>query len=257
MSFFNFFFLYRITGNIKSALEMTNELLKLEPNHERALGNKRYYESELDRQKRESADRLLRGDDGSPELDAVEMEKSHLTGAYDTTERRLYEALCRNDIVPDASVVSKLKCRYQSTNSPFLRIAPFKLEEASLKPYIVIYHDVMQDNEIELLKKMAKPRFRRATVQNHKTGALEVANYRISKSSWLQNHEHRIVANVAKRVEDMTGLTTSTAEELQVVNYGIGGHYEPHFDFARREERNAFQSLGTGNRIATVLFYVS
>lgn len=31
----------------------------------------------------------------------------------------------------------------------------------------------------------------------------------------------------------MTGLTTDTAEELQVVNYGIGGHYEPHFDFAR------------------------
>lgn len=31
----------------------------------------------------------------------------------------------------------------------------------------------------------------------------------------------------------MTGLSTDTAEELQVVNYGIGGHYEPHFDFAR------------------------
>lgn len=34
----------------------------------------------------------------------------------------------------------------------------------------------------------------------------------------------------------MTGLTMSTAEELQVVNYGIGGHYEPHFDFARVSE---------------------
>lgn len=62
---------------------------------------------------------------------------------------------------------------------------------------------------------------------------------------------------VSQRVEDMTGLTVSSAEELQVVNYGIGGHYEPHFDFARREEVNAFKSLGTGNRIATVLFYVS
>lgn len=31
----------------------------------------------------------------------------------------------------------------------------------------------------------------------------------------------------------MTGLNTETAEELQVVNYGVGGHYDPHYDFAR------------------------
>lgn len=42
-----------------------------------------------------------------------------------------------------------------------------------------------------------------------------------------------------------------------MVNYGIGGHYEPHYDFARSEETNAFKHLGTGNRIATLLFYVS
>lgn len=71
--------------------------------------------------------------------------------------------------------------------------------------------------------------FRRATVQNHKTGELEVANYRISKSAWLKDEDHEIVRTIGKRVEDMTSLTVSTAEELQVVNYGIGGHYEPHF----------------------------
>lgn len=99
--------------------------------------------------------------------------------------------------------------------------------------------------------------FRRATVQNHKTGELEVANYRISKSSWLKDEDHAVIKDVTSRVEAMTGLTMKTAEDLQVVNYGIGGHYEPHFDFARKEEKNAFKSLGTGNRIATVLFYVS
>jgi prolyl 4-hydroxylase len=38
---------------------------------------------------------------------------------------------------------------------------------------------------------------------------------------------------VSRRVGDITGLDMDTAEELQVVNYGIGGHYEPHFDHAR------------------------
>lgn len=75
--------------------------------------------------------------------------------------------------------------------------------------------------------------FRRATVQNSETGELEVAQYRISKSAWLKEHEHKHVADVSQRITDMTGLTMDTAEELQVVNYGIGGHYEPHFDFAR------------------------
>lgn len=53
----------------------------------------------------------------------------------------------------------------------------------------------------------------------------------------------------------MSGLTTASAEELQVVNYGIGGHYEPHYDFAFPHE-DVFENLGTGNRIATILFYV-
>lgn len=70
-------------------------------------------------------------------------------------------------------------------------------------------------------------------MQNYKTGELEFADYRISKSAWLKEHEDDVVENVAKRVEAMTGLTTETAEELQVVNYGVGGHYDPHYDFAR------------------------
>lgn len=54
--------------------------------------------------------------------------------------------------------MAELKCRYITENSPFLKIAPLKLEEASLKPYIVVYHDVMYDKEIEFIEQTAKPR---------------------------------------------------------------------------------------------------
>ncbi|XP_045898830.1 prolyl 4-hydroxylase subunit alpha-1-like, partial [Micropterus dolomieu] len=44
---------------------------------------------------------------------------------------------------------------------------------------------------------------------------------------------------------------------VQVANYGVGGQYEPHFDFGRKDEPDAFEELGTGNRIATWLLYMS
>lgn len=240
-------------GNIRSALDLTNQLLELAPNHERATGNKAYYEKQLSAG---NDDKMLRGDDGSPELDQYPLDEAGVA-KYTHHERENYEKLCRGEVKMDPKELAQLKCRYVTNKSPFLKIAPLKLEEAKLKPYIVIYHDVIYDREIEEIKQMAKPRFRRATVQNSKTGELEVATYRISKSAWLKDEDHEIVHTIGQRIEDMTGLTVKTAEDLQVANYGIGGHYEPHFDFARREEKEAFKSLGTGNRIATVLFYIS
>lgn len=52
----------------------------------------------------------------------------------------------------------------------------------------------------------------------------------------------------------MTGLTQKTAEPLQIQNYGIGGHYAPHWDHRIKRDK---QMEGHGNRIATVLLYVS
>lgn len=44
---------------------MTNELLQLIPNHERAFGNKLYYEKEL---KELSTKKKVKGDDGTDEI---------------------------------------------------------------------------------------------------------------------------------------------------------------------------------------------
>lgn len=217
-------------GNVQSALEMTNELLDMVPDHQRARGNKYYYEKELAKITEKS---ILRGDDGSSDVPvdkSLEFQHSSLGPyTYDLPERKLYELACRGELKQDDEFLSTLTCRYVENDVPFLKIAPLKLEEVSHDPFIVVYHEVMFDSEIEIIKRMAKPRFKRATVQNHKTGELEVAHYRISKSAWLKDEEHEVVRNIVQRTADMTGLTMETSEELQVVNYGIGGHYEPHY----------------------------
>ncbi|XP_043654748.1 prolyl 4-hydroxylase subunit alpha-1 [Drosophila teissieri] len=242
-------------GNIESALSMTNELLQLLPHHERANGNKRFYEKEIAQQLQLSK---MKGDDGTDEMPKSDLPVAKSDPAiFDMTERRAYEMLCRGELKPSPSELRPLRCRYVTNGVPFLRLGPLKLEEAHADPYIVVYHDAMYDSEIDVIKRMARPRFRRATVQNSVTGALETANYRISKSAWLKTHEDRVIGTVVQRTADMTGLDMDSAEELQVVNYGIGGHYEPHFDFARKEEERAFEGLNLGNRIATVLFYMS
>lgn len=74
------------------------------------------------------------------------------------TERERYEMLCRGEIEIPPSELKDLRCRYVDRGIPFLKIAPFKEEEAYLDPRIVVYHDVINDEEIETIKRMAQPR---------------------------------------------------------------------------------------------------
>lgn len=74
------------------------------------------------------------------------------------TERERYEMLCRGEVTIPPELQKNLKCRYVDRGIPFLKIAPFKEEEAYLDPRIVVYHNVIYDDEIETIKRMAQPR---------------------------------------------------------------------------------------------------
>uniref|UniRef100_A0A8P4GHD8 procollagen-proline 4-dioxygenase n=1 Tax=Dicentrarchus labrax TaxID=13489 RepID=A0A8P4GHD8_DICLA len=220
-----------------------------DPTHQRANGNLKYFEYQLAKQQK--------AEERGEEEEEAKQKKSQPDDYL--PERKKYEQLCRGEglrMTPRRQ--SRLFCRYYDNHRhPKYVIAPVKQEDEWDRPRIVRYHDIVSDKEMEKVKELAKPRLRRATVHDPQTGKLTTAHYRVSKSAWLGAFEHPVVDKINQRIEDITGLDVTTAEDLQVANYGVGGQYEPHFDFGRKDEPDAFEELGTGNRIATWLLYMS
>ncbi|XP_039934242.1 prolyl 4-hydroxylase subunit alpha-2 isoform X3 [Hirundo rustica] len=228
-------------GDLHRAMELTRRLISLDSTHERAGSNLRYFEKLLEKEREEKKEK-----ENSVNKTVTTTEAVVQSGAYERPldylpERDIYEALCRGEGVKMTPRRQKrLFCRYHDGNrNPHLLIAPFKEEDEWDSPHIVRYYDVMSDEEIEKIKQLAKPRLARATVRDPKTGVLTVASYRVSKSSWLEEDDDPVVAKVNQRMQQITGLTVKTAELLQVANYGMGGQYEPHFDFSRMSDVEA------------------
>lgn len=63
-----------------------------------------------------------------------------------------YKKLCQNQLHPLPAAQAALQCRHLTNDIPFLLIGPLKIEEASLDPYIVTFHDVLYDAEIQYIK---------------------------------------------------------------------------------------------------------
>ncbi|XP_063291398.1 prolyl 4-hydroxylase subunit alpha-1 isoform X3 [Pelobates fuscus] len=235
-------------GDLDKALMLTKRLLFLDPEHQRGNGNLKYFEYIMAKEGNKTG-----VSDGAETKARKGRPRDHLP------ERQKYEMLCRGEGVKMTPRRQKrLFCRYFDGNrSPTFVLSPTKQEDEWDKPRIVRYHDIISDDEIAKVQAIAKPRLRRATVHDPVTGQLTTAQYRVSKSAWLSGYEDPVIETINRRIQDLTGLDVSTAEELQVANYGVGGQYEPHFDFGRKDEPDAFKELGTGNRIATWLFYMS
>ncbi|VVC95605.1 unnamed protein product [Leptidea sinapis] len=142
----------------------------------------------------------------------------------------VYQKLCQGEIKLPSTMAKRLTCQYLTGEHPFLRYAAIKMEYLYRDPDIVMYYDVL-------------------------TGGVKPANFRISKYGALSDKASPTVAQVSRRVSAFTNFDMSSAEPLQVVNYGIGGHYTPHYDYYRPNEESITDE--DGDRIATVLFYMS
>ncbi|EDW67591.2 prolyl 4-hydroxylase subunit alpha-2 isoform X1 [Drosophila virilis] len=164
-----------------------------------------------------------------------------------------YARGCRGQFVQQTNLI----CKYKFRPSPFLRLAPLKMEVLVVKPFIVAFHDVLSPHEIGELQQLAMPLLKRTTVYDSNAGLHgSVKGTRTSKGIWLSRSHNNLTKRIGRRISDMTGFHLEGSTSLQVMNYGLSGHYALHTDYFNTAELIAPESP-TGDRIATVLFYLS
>ncbi|XP_028275241.1 prolyl 4-hydroxylase subunit alpha-3 [Parambassis ranga] len=227
------------TGNVSYALSLSQELLHHDPMNGRVLQNVEKYE------------KLLVAA-GPPRTDGLRRP----TSTYLRT-RNTYERLCQTQgSQPTQFENPTLFCDFFTNGHPALLLQPVRREVLNLQPYVVLYHNFITNTEAEDIKSVAQPGLRRSVVAAGEKQA--TADYRISKSSWVKGSAHSVIDKLDQRISTLTGLNVKHpyGEYLQVVNYGIGGHYEPHFDHATSPSSPVFK-LKTGNRVATFMLYLS
>ncbi|VVC31301.1 Hypothetical protein CINCED_3A004282 [Cinara cedri] len=172
----------------------------------------------------------------------------------DTDNRRIdFKRLCKHGETM-RTLTKDSKCRYQTKNCTYRLLMPFKEEDLDNDPCIKIYHDILYDDEIEKIKTIVSNRMHDSQVLSSKGENLLVEKNRSGKTGRLSEDEaSKHFDKLNTRIETITGMSTKNAELYQVVNYGLGGHYMPHYDGFMKNQ--GYRPLG--NRIATVLFYMS
>lgn len=167
-------------------------------------------------------------------------------------EYQRYQQVCREELTPSASAQRELRCRLHNR----FTYLPYKLEELHLDPYVVQVHDVISTKDTIALQHVARPQLQRSQVYTIGGNDPTSAKFRTSKGTTFRYEKHPAMQRLRQHMSIISELNMSSAEWLQIANYGIGGHYEPHMD-SFDEIHDYSQDVHNTNRLATGIFYVS
>jgi len=126
------------------------------------------------------------------------------------------------------------------------------------RPQVVVYDGLLDEAECTALIALADSRLARSTVVDDDNGGLKEHVDRTSAGGFFQRGENELVARVEARIEALLGWPASHGEGLQVLRYGVGGEYKPHFDFFDADKPGGVAHMAEGGqRVATLVMYLS
>ena len=124
-------------------------------------------------------------------------------------------------------------------------------------PDVLVLEDLLDEAECLALIAAAKPRLQRSLTVAVETGGEEVHADRTSDGMFFTRGENPVVALVEARIAKLLGWPIQNGEGLQVLRYGPGTEYKPHYDYFDPAEPGTATILARGGqRVATLVIYL-
>jgi prolyl 4-hydroxylase len=127
-----------------------------------------------------------------------------------------------------------------------------------VNPRIVVFGNLLSDQECDDLIELAKPRLARSLTVSTKTGGEEVNDDRTSNGMFFQRGEHDVVRRIEARLARLLNWPEENGEGLQILHYRPGAEYKPHYDYFDPVEPGTPTILKRGGqRVATIVMYLA
>lgn len=126
------------------------------------------------------------------------------------------------------------------------------------RPQIVVFADVMSDEECDEMVERSRPMLKRSTTVNPENGSKDVIGARTSEGAWYQRAADPFIDRIERRFASLMGLPVENGEGVQVLRYGVGAEYRAHFDyFPPSQSGSAVHVARGGQRVATLVLYLN
>lgn len=126
------------------------------------------------------------------------------------------------------------------------------------QPDIVLIDNFLTAQECELLIAEATPSLEPSTVVNMQDGGRQFHEARTSHGMAFRRGASALLQRVESRIAALVDLPVDKGEGIQVLKYGTGAEYRPHYDYFPEEQAGSKEHLEKGGqRVSTAIMYLN
>jgi len=125
-------------------------------------------------------------------------------------------------------------------------------------PRVIVFSGLLSDDECDEIIALARVRLARSETVQTETGSSEVNEARTSQGMFFGRGEHPVCARLEARIAALMDWPIENGEGLQVLRYGPGAEYKPHYDYFDPDQAGTPTILKRGGqRVASLVCYLN